>query len=461
MKYSRRIHMKNQIKNNFNCIYFIGIGGISMSGLAELMIDEGHKISGSDKNNSHIVKKLEKLGAKIYLNHREENITNDIDLVVYTSAISDDNPELLKAQELNLNIMDRAEFLGYIMKNYNNSICVSGTHGKTTTTGMLSSVLLETDLEPTIFLGGEMDSLGGNLKQGLKNLLLTEACEYRRNFLKFNPTMELILNIDEDHLDYYKDIKDIENAFLEYAQKLPESGFLIANILNKNLFNELKCNVVTFGTNDEADFYPAEINHFPTPSYVLMHKGNKVIDINLQVYGEHNIMNSIAAAAACIMLNINLETIKKGLHDFKGTHRRYEFRGSFKGAVLIDDYAHHPVEMRTTLNTAKTYSKGKIITVFQPHTFSRTASLLNEFAEALKLSDETILLDIYAAREKDTGVIHSLDLLNRMKEVSANGCYVKSFKEAANLLSSMVHDGDTVITMGAGNVNEVIDLLNN
>jgi len=243
------------MENNFNNIYFIGIGGISMSGLAELMLDEGCQVSGSDKNNSHIVKKLANMGVEIYLNHDANNITDDIDLVVYTSAISNDNPELLKAQQLNLNIMDRAEFLGYVMKNYENSVCVSGTHGKTTTTGMLSSILIETNLEPTIFLGGEMDSIGGNIKRGSNNLLLTEACEYKRNFLKFNPTMELILNIDADHLDYYKDLNDIENAFIEYANKIPQNGFLIANIDNEHLFKNLKCNVVTFGQKSNADFY--------------------------------------------------------------------------------------------------------------------------------------------------------------------------------------------------------------
>lgn len=447
------------MENNYNNIYFIGIGGISMSSLAELMLDEGCNVSGSDKSNSHIVKKLKNLGVKIYLNHNEKNITCDIDLVVYTSAISSDNPELLKAQELNLNLMDRAEFLGYVMKNYLNSICVSGTHGKTTTTGMLSSILIETNLEPTIFLGGEMDSIGGNIKKGSNNLLLTEACEYKRNFLKFNPTMELILNIEEDHLDYYKDIEDIKNAFWEYASKLPNNGFLIANIANICLFKDLKCNVVTFGFKNNADFYATEIKYFPAPSYTLMHKGNKVIEIELKVFGEHNILNSIAASAACIMLNINLDVIKRGLYNFKGTHRRYEFRGYCKGAVLIDDYAHHPTEIKTTLHTAKTYSKGKIITIFQPHTYTRTIALLDEFADAFKLSDETILLDIYAAREKDTCSIHSIDLLNKMKEVNAKGFYAESFEDAAKLVKDMIEEGDTVITMGAGNVNEVMNLL--
>lgn len=447
------------MNQKFNYIHFIGIGGISMSALAEIMIDEGVNVSGSDKNSSHITKKLESLGAKIYIGHESKNITNNIDLVVYTSAISNDNPELLKAQELNLNIMGRAEFLGLIMKNYKNAICVSGTHGKTTTTGMLSSILIKTDIDPTIFLGGEMDSLGGNLLKGSYDLLLTEACEYKRNFLKFNPTMEIILNIEEDHLDYYKDLKDIECAFIEYAEKIPETGHLIVNEKYKELFKHLNCNVITFGLCKEADYYPENITLFPMPSYTLMHLGKKITDINLKVMGEHNILNSLAAAAACLSLRIDSNTVKNGLYDFKGAHRRYEFRGKYNGAAVIDDYAHHPSEIKATLKTARSSTKGKVIVVFQPHTYTRTKKLLNKFAEALTHSDETIILDIYPAREKDTGEVHSKDIIAKMKSFNKNGRYANSFQEAADIVRSIACEGDTIITIGAGNVNEVAEML--
>lgn len=448
------------MKQKFNHIYFIGIGGISMSALAEIMIGEGVKVSGSDRSSSHIIKKLESQGAKIFISHESKNITDDIDLVVYTSAISNDNPELLRAQELSLNIMDRAEFLGLIMKNYNNAICVSGTHGKTTTTGMLSSILIETDLKPTIFLGGEMDSLGGNLLKGSYDLMLTEACEYKRNFLKFNPTMEIILNIEEDHLDYYKDLADIESAFVEYAKIIPNTGHLIVNVQHKALFNDLKCNLITFGQDEKADYYPENISIVPIPSYTLMHKGQRVADISLKVFGEHNILNSVAAAAACFSLGINSETVKNGLFDFKGTHRRYEYKGDLNGASIIDDYAHHPSEMKATLKTAKSYTKGKVITVFQPHTYTRTKKLMNEFAEALTYTDEAILLDIYAAREKDTGEIHSTDIINKMKDTHNKvGHYAESFQAAAEIIKSLAQENDTIITMGAGNVNDLIEYL--
>jgi len=443
----------------FNHIYFIGIGGISMSALAEIMIDEGNRVSGSDRSPSHIIKKLESLGAKIYINHERKNITEDIDLVVYTSAISNDNPELLRAQELNLNIMDRAEFLGLIMKKYKNAVCISGTHGKTTTTGMVSSILIETDMKPTIFLGGEMDSLGGNLLRGSYDIMLTEACEYKRNFLKFNPTMEIILNIEEDHLDYYKNLEDIESAFVEYAQKIPQTGHLIVNEKHKMLFKNIKCNVITFGSDNNADYYPENISLMPVPSYTLMHKGQRIEDISLKVFGEHNILNSVAAAAAVLSLGVDSETIKNGLSDFKGTHRRYEYKGDYNGASIIDDYAHHPSEMKATLKTAKSYTSGKVITVFQPHTFTRTKKLLNEFAEALTYTDEAILLDIYAAREKDNGEIHSKDIIVKMNGLNKDGYYAESFQAAANIIKSLANEGDTIITMGAGNVNDVADLL--
>jgi UDP-N-acetylmuramate--alanine ligase len=443
----------------FNHIYFIGIGGISMSALAEIMIDEGNRVSGSDRSPSHIIKKLESLGAKIYINHERKNITEDIDLVVYTSAISNDNPELLRAQELNLNIMDRAEFLGLIMKKYKNAVCISGTHGKTTTTGMVSSILIETDMKPTIFLGGEMDSLGGNLLRGSYDIMLTEACEYKRNFLKFNPTMEIILNIEEDHLDYYKNLEDIESAFVEYAQKIPQTGHLIVNEKHKMLFKNIKCNVITFGSDNNADYYPENISLMPVPSYTLMHKGQRIEDISLKVFGEHNILNSVAAAAAVLSLGVDSETIKNGLSDFKGTHRRYEYKGDYNGASIIDDYAHHPSEMKATLKTAKSYTSGKVITVFQPHTFTRTKKLLNEFAEALTHTDEVILLDIYAAREKDNGEIHSKDIIVKMNDMNKDGYYAESFQAAADIIKSLANEGDTIITMGAGNVNDVADLL--
>ncbi|MDD3751928.1 MAG: cyanophycin synthetase, partial [Tissierellia bacterium] len=275
---------------------------------------------------------------------------------------------------------------------------------------------------------------------------------------KFNPTMEVVLNIEADHLDYYTDLNDIESAFVEYAEKLPEDGHLIVNEAYNHLFDSIKCNIVTFGL-DKGTYYARNIKLVPEPSYTLMHGDEKVAEIKLKVYGEHNILNSIAAGAACLTLGIMPETVFNGLFNFKGTHRRYEYKGVLNGAVVIDDYAHHPSEMKATLKTAHSLAEGKIITVFQPHTYTRTIKLLDGFAEALAMSDEVILVDIYAARERNTGVIHSKDIIKEMKNYSKGGIYAESFQEAADIVRSIAKKGDIVITMGAGNVVDIADLL--
>lgn len=445
--------------DNYNHIYFMGIGGISMSGLAELMLSQKKKVSGSDNTDSELIHKLVNNGATVFIGQKKENITSDIDLIVYTSAISEDNEEFVRAKELGIPMLDRAEFLGKIMKTHHEAICVSGTHGKTTTTGMLSSILINTKLNPTIFLGGELDVIGGNIKIGTGDLLLTEACEYKRNFLKFYPSVGIILNIDEDHLDYYKDLNDIESAFEGFADRIPQDGALIVNNKHKDLFTDKKCKVITFGLTSDADIYAINISYNPTPKFEVIYKGESLGFIELSIYGEHNILNSLAAIASCLHLNIDLDTIKTGLKLFKGTKRRYEYKGTVDGVTVIDDYAHHPEEMIATFKTARKYTNGKIITIFQPHTYSRTYSLLDRFAEAFRLSDESIILDIYAAREKDTGLVSSETLVRKMKEKNITGLYARSFEEAANTAKFLAEPGDIIITMGAGNVNEIDKLL--
>lgn len=447
--------------NNLNHIYFIGIGGIMMSGLAEMMLNRKVKVSGSDRNNSKLIDKLKRNGAKIYIGHDEKNITPDIDLVVYTSAISDDNPEFVKAGQLGLKIMSRAEFLGELMNEHKHSITVSGTHGKTTTTGMLASVLINSDFDPTIFLGGELNVINGNIKIGKGELLLAEACEYKRNFLNFNPTLEIILNIDLDHLDYYKNLEDIESAFVQYANKLPENGILVVNNLHKQLFTDLKCNVYTFGLDKSADFYAENIEYLPYPKYTAMYHGEKICDIELSVFGEHNMLNSLATIAALYKIGVEPSIIQKGLKDFKGTKRRYELKGVKNGVTIIDDYAHHPTAIKATLKAARQHTNGKIITIFQPHTYTRTIELMDEFAQSFDMADEVLLVDIYAAREVNTGVISSKMLAEKVKNYNKNAIYCESFINASELALNLAKPGDIIITMGAGNVYEVGDLLLN
>lgn len=443
---------------NIGHIFFIGIGGISMSGLAELMLNNNVKVSGSDENNSELVQKLQKDGAKIYIGHKKENITNDIDLLVYTSAIRDDNEELIKAKELGIKIQGRAEFLGNIMKEHNHSIAVSGTHGKTTTTGMLSSILVNSTLDPTIFLGGELNAIGGNIKIGNGDLLLTEACEYKRNFLNFNPTISIILNIDEDHLDYYKDINDINNAFIEFANKLPSDGLLIVNGINKHLFNNINSRIVTFGLNNSSDIYAENIEYLPYPKFTVVYKNEK-FDVELSVFGEHNILNSLSVIVTAIELGVDIDTIKLGLKEFTGTKRRYELKGIKEGITIIDDYAHHPEEIKATLTSARRNTKDKVITIFQPHTYTRTKALMEQFAKVFELTDEIIIVDIYASREKDTGIVNSKELVEATKKYNVNATYAESFQNAASLALKKAKSGDIIITMGAGNVYEIAKML--
>lgn len=439
-------------------IFFIGIGGISMSALAELMLNKNIKVSGSDQHDSKLLKKLQADGAKIYFGHKAENIDETVDLVVYTSAIREDNAEFLKAKELGINIQSRAEFLGNIMKEHKHSIAISGTHGKTTTTGMLSSILVNSDLDPTIFLGGELNIIDGNVKIGKGDLLLTEACEYKRNFLNFNPSIGVILNISEDHLDYYKDMEDINSAFVEFANKLPKDGLLVVNNLNKDLFKDINSKVVFFGLEESADIYATDIEYLPYPKFNVNYKDIK-FEVELRVFGEHNILNSLSTIAVSMEIGIDTETIKRGLKQFIGTKRRYELRGVIDGISIIDDYAHHPDEIKTSLSTARTNTNGKVITIFQPHTYTRTSSLLNEFARVFEMSDEIIFVDIYSAREVDTGVVSSEKLAQETRKYNERAIYAQSFEIAASLALGKAKSGDVIIVMGAGDVNEIVDII--
>lgn len=446
------------MNKNISHIFFIGIGGISMSGLAKLALSNNIKVSGSDENNSELLKKLQRDGAKIYIGHNKENIDNSVDLLVYTSAVKEDNEELLRAKELGIEIQGRTEFIGNIMKEYKHSIAISGTHGKTTTTGMLSSILVNSSLDPTIFLGGELNIINGNIRVGNGDLLLTEACEYKRNFLNFNPSISVILNIAEDHLDYYKDIHDINNAFLEFANKLPKDGLLIVNDLNKDLFNGISSKIVSFGLSSSADIYATDIEYLPYPKFKVVY-GDKSFDVELSVFGEHNVLNSLSVIAVSTKLGIDTETIKLGLKQFTGTKRRYELRGLIDDISIIDDYAHHPDEIKATLTSARKNTNGKIITIFQPHTYTRTKDLFEQFAKVFELTDEIIMVDIYASREKDTGLVDSKQLVLAAKKYNENAVYAESFESAALLALKKANAGDIIITMGAGNVNEIAKIL--
>lgn len=441
-------------------IHFIGIGGISMSGLAQILLEEGFTISGSDSKKSELTLQLAELGAKIYYGQRASNISKEIELVVYTAAVKEDNPEYIAAKELNIPILTRAQLLGQIMSNYHTSIGVSGTHGKTTTTSMLSEIMLEGSLDPTISIGGILNRIHGNIKVGNSPYFITEACEYTNSFLSLHPTIGIILNIGADHLDFFKDLDDIRHSFRLYAENIPSNGSLVinGNIESLDYFLEnIKCKVITFGNKDSNNYYPSNISYdeFARGSYDLMIDGKFSTRISLNVPGEHNILNSLAAIATAVSMNIPIEAIKNGLTSYTGTDRRFQFKGKISGVTIIDDYAHHPDEIIASLNTAKNYTHNKIWCVFQPHTYTRTKALLKEFATALSLADEIILADIYAAREKNESGVSSENIQKELELLGKKAYYFHSFDEIENFLLQNCVNDDLLITMGAGDIAKV------
>lgn len=435
-------------------VHFIGIGGISMSGIAKILLNNGIKVSGSDMTESDSVLELRSLGADVKIGHNKENITNQ-DLVVYTSAVHDDNPEIIAAKEKGIDLIDRATMLGLIMKDYKNAISVAGTHGKTTATSMFAYILLKAQTDPTIMVGGKLDGIDGNLRIGNSDYFITETCEYMRNFLKFFPKVAVILNVEEDHLDYYKDIDDIIDAFTSFCNLVPDDGIIVVNKENDNSVISAKsagAKVYTFGF-EGADFSAKNITYsqYGYPSFDIYEGEEIVLHLDLSVVGIHNVLNATACALAALKMGIDKTAVKEGLEAFTGTKRRFEKKGFVNGALVIDDYAHHPTEISATIKALKNVNHKKEWCIFQPHTYTRTISLLDDFAKALSEIDNVIITDIFAAREKDTGIVHAKDLADKIE----GSVYIKDFEDIAKYIKENAKDGDIVLTMGAGNVYEI------
>lgn len=449
--------------SKYKNIFFIGIGGISMSALAELMLYKGYKVYGSDRMPSINTEKLEKNGATIYYEHKKEHIEN-MDLVIFTDAISFDNEEYMAAVKEKIDLVDRATFLGAIMKNYKKSIAVSGTHGKTTTTSMITEIIKDLDLNPTIMLGGQFKDIDGNIKIGDENLFLTEACEYKANILKYFPTTEIILNIDEDHLDYFDNIDHIIRTFKGYVDNLHADDYVILNVDDENvetLFPIDNCKVFTFGIKNDADLRAKNIDFSEDgfPTYDLYLKGKKICHVELSVLGRHNVLNSLAAIAATYVNNIPIEDAIIGLKNYKGVERRLEEKGYYKGTKIMDDYAHHPTEIKSSIHAIKNACKGKLYTIFQPHTYTRTKLLLDAFANSFDESDVIIITDIYAAREKDYGDIHSKALRDAISDHRDNAFYISGFEDIVKFIKENIKKDDVVVTMGAGDVYKIGEMI--
>ena len=446
-------------------VYCIGIGGIGLSAIAELLLSKGVTVTGSDMKESEITDRLLKAGAHVFLGHRAKNV-DGADLVVFSAAVSWDNPELVRAGELGIPVVTRGEMLGMLMKECENSIAVAGTHGKTTTTSMISLILEKANKKPTILVGGILSEIGGNVKIGGSDYFITEACEYMDSFLTLNPKIEIILNIDSDHLDYFKNIDHIVNSFSKFAGLVPESGLIIAydsNPFVKSVIKDLP-NVVTFGLNEGCTYYASNITFNPSgmPGFNVESKGELLCKIQLSVPGEHNILNSLASFACCHKLGVEITDIVSTLERYSGTQRRFDVMGVTKNNVkIIDDYAHHPTEIRATLDAAENVPHKNIWCLFQPHTYTRTIALFKEFAGAFEKADTVILAEIFAAREKNIYKISSEALANEIKKLNPHKqvYHFRTFDEIASFVIDNAQEGDLVITMGAGDIDKVAEII--
>ncbi|WP_423243553.1 UDP-N-acetylmuramate--L-alanine ligase [Anaerophilus nitritogenes] len=453
-------------KHDINHIHFIGIGGISMSAIAETLLTFGYRVSGSDMNASHMTEKLSQKGATIYIGHSEKNIDH-CDLVVYTAAVKKDNPELIKSKLLNIPTISRSQMLGLLMKKFKTSIAVSGTHGKTTTTSMISLILEYSNFHPTIMVGGELDAIGGNVKIGERNYFVTEACEYVGSFLNFFPNFGIILNIDEDHLDYFKDMNDIIETFEKFTHLIPKDGVLIGFYDDphvQRVLSKANCKVITYGSHSNCDYRVENIQFSKEgyPSFDTFYQNKFLGSFILSVPGIHNVYNALAAIASTHTLGIEIDNIIKHIASFKGTHRRFDLLGTLEENIkIIDDYAHHPTEVKATLKAASNIPHNNIWCIFQPHTYTRTKALLNDFSNSFFDADKIIISDIYAAREKDPGTIHSKDLVEKIRDTNKDVLYLNDFEKISSYIREHAKPNDIIITMGAGDIYTVGKMLLN
>ncbi len=451
----------------YNNVHMIGIGGVSMSGIAAILKNWGINVTGSDSSDSETVQNLIKKGIKVTIGH-DLNSLKAADVVVYSAAIKKDDPEMVEAKKLNIPTIERADFLGEITRCYKDTICISGTHGKTTTTSMISLVFIEAMKDPSIQVGAYLKQIDGNYLVGNSEHFIIEACEYVESFLKFSPKAEVILNIDNDHLDYFKTFENIKNAFIKYVKLLPSNGILVINGDDKNcidLKDYTKANVITYGINNKnVDFYADNItfNEDGFPSFDVYHNNNKLEHFSLCVPGKHNVLNSLACIALSYNYSIDIPYIKSALKKFTGAHRRFEYVGKMKNNVRIyDDYGHHPTEIVATAKSLMNKKYNQSWVIFQPHTYSRTKNLLDDFANALLNFDNIIILDIYAARESNTYGVSSKNLVDKINSLGKTALYIPDFDECVSFVKSHVKSNDIVMTLGAGTVTNIGPMLIN
>lgn len=442
-------------------IHMVGIGGVSMSGIAEILHHWGFTITGSDAHSSEITDKLIRNGIKVTIGHDIESLKKS-DAVVFTAAISKEDPEIIEAKKLNIPLIERCDFLGELTKSFGTTIGISGTHGKTTTTSMVSVCFLKANMDPNIQVGGILKQIDGNYKIGNSEYFIIEACEYVESFLKFRPKAEIILNIDNDHLDYFKTFDNIKNAFIKYVKLLPSDGILVLNADDTNcleLSNYTKSAYLTYGIeNVNANFVAKNIkfNDDGFAGFDVYKNKTLFSHIQLSVAGRHNVLNALAAISLCDYYGISAINIRDALAEFTGAHRRLEYKGSYNNISVYDDYAHHPTEIQATCNALYNKKFNKAWVIFQPHTYSRTKNLLNEFAEALSGFDNIILTHIYAARESNTYGVSAKDIADRLNSSrNANCKYIENFEDIVKYIKENAQPNDVVLTLGAGDVTDI------
>ena len=444
--------------NKYDHIHFIGIGGVSMSSLAVILSENGKTVSGSDSVKSDITDYLCSKGIRVCIGHDGDNIKG-AQLIVYTAAIKDNNPELVRAKETGIPAIERAVLLGMLMSTYPHSIAVAGTHGKSTTTSMLSSVFLDSEYDPTILIGAHFDRINANFKVGSSDYAVYEACEYVNSFHHFYPDTAIILNIDADHLDFFKDLESIKQSFKKFVSNVNANGTVIINGDDVNCMHITdNCNreVITFGMDNKNDCYAQNVrfeNGFPV--FDVIYRGSTINDIRLSVLGRHNIINALAAICCAKHYNLGDSTIIEGLRKFKGADRRFQIVRNVNGAHIADDYAHHPTEISATLAAARSAGYKKITVIFQPHTYTRTKLLQDDFAKALSCADKVILTDIYSAREINTIGANVMDIVNKIPGAK----YMSGKNNIADYIKSNAKDGEVYILMGAGDVNKIAQML--
>ncbi len=452
--------MKIDNLDNYKHIHLIGIGGVSMSAIAVTLQRWGYKVTGSDANRSEFTDKLVEVGISVTIGH---DLTNSrlADLIIFSAAIKDSDPEMVLARQCNIPMVTRGEFVGYLTRRYKESICISGTHGKTTTTSMIALCFLEAHLDPTIQVGAILKQINGNYTVGISDYFILEACEYMENFLRFSPKTEVILNIDNDHLDYFKTFDNVKRAFEKFASLVPSNGLIVTNADDPScleLHKTTRGNFVTYGIkNLSANYTAKNIKHnaLGFSEFDVFYNSSFYMHVRLSIAGKHNVSNALACIAVAAYYGISKNTIYSALLKFTGAHRRLEYVGSYNSFSVYDDYGHHPTEINATANAIKDKDFNESWVIFQPHTFSRTKNHLDDFAKSLLTFDHIIVTDIYAAREQNTFNISSIDLVNKIRSYGKEALYMKDFDEIAYYIKKHARSNDLVLTLGAGTVTEI------